>query len=135
MGLHPEEDGNPLGLLPTALFPSVLEKRQSRCSFVCQIRHSGGPEILNNLSTAMQGVCGAETRAKGSEDPNVFPLASEPNETRPELQAFYSVLAGLYKNTLFRKINSSCPCSGGLESLELKSPQSQGSSSARHRRL
>lgn len=48
------------------------------------------------------------------------------NETRPELQAFYSILVGLYKNTLCRKINSSClPC-GGLDSLELKSSPSWG---------
>lgn len=54
MGLHPEEDGNPLGLHPTALFFSILEMRQSRCSFICQIKHNGGPEISNNLSKVMQ---------------------------------------------------------------------------------
>lgn len=61
-----------------------------------------------------------EPEASGSK---WFPLASGSNESRLELQAFYSILAGLYKNTLFRKINSSCPRCGGLE---LKSSQSWG---------
>lgn len=43
---------------------------------------------------------------------------------RTEFQAFYSILAGLYKNTLFGKINSSCPQDLGF--LELKSSPSWG---------
>lgn len=73
----------------------------------------------------MQCVHGAET-SLGLPTPNVLSLASGSSETKPELQAFYSILSGLYKNILFRKINSSCLHCGGLDSLELKSSQSWG---------
>lgn len=125
MGPHREEDDNPFGLHPAALYSSSQSWRPGSTDVISfKTTEVQKYQIICPNSYSKSVELRREPRASGSKCS--LPFASGFNETGPELRAFYSILAGLYKNTLCRKINSSClPC-GGLDSLELKSSQSWG---------